>query len=565
MSVGIVMLVHTALGRATQVARFWAAAGCPVAIHVDKSVPRHTHDAFVASLSDQPQVRFSARFRCEWGTWGLVKATRAAAAMILDNHPEVGHVYLTSGSCLPLRPAQELQDHLTAHPQTDFIESVAVSDVPWTVGGLEKERFTLWFPVSWKRNRWLFDRMVDWQRRAGFARKIPGALVPHVGSQWWCLSRQTLSAILSDPELPRYDRYFKNVWIPDESYFQTLVRLHSDTIQSRSLTLSKFDFQGKPHVLYDDHIQLLRHSDAFVARKIWPYADRLYDAFLNNAAGVMQRAEPDPAKVDRVFSDAFRQRTRGRPGLYMQSRFPRNNWENGVTAGPYGVFHGFSDVFEDFPAWLAAAMPGTRVHGHLFHKKGIQYAEGQAGITGALTGDVPLRNYNAKAFLTNLILNTKGERQCFQFSPADHQRIRSIIAKDANARVSMITGAWAVSLFHAPDDLAAKRTRASDLQRIESAHIKLLKSSQTRARVRIWTLADFIVNPAAALADVLKVHGADAKHMPPLPTMVDLQGFDRFLRELSNEGLQPYLVGEFKAEDIAKDTQKPLHRPYIVR
>ena len=35
MSVGIVMLVHTALDRAEQAARLWAAGGCPVVIHVD--------------------------------------------------------------------------------------------------------------------------------------------------------------------------------------------------------------------------------------------------------------------------------------------------------------------------------------------------------------------------------------------------------------------------------------------------------------------------------------------------------------------------------------------------
>ena len=51
---------------------------------------------------------------------------------------------------------------------------------------------------------------------------MPEGLVPHMGSQWWCLTRQTLSAILQDPERAKYDSYFRKVWIPDESYFQTL-------------------------------------------------------------------------------------------------------------------------------------------------------------------------------------------------------------------------------------------------------------------------------------------------------------------------------------------------------
>ena len=72
------------------------------------------------------------------------------------------------------------------------------------------------------------------------------------------------------------------------------MRRYSSNIESRSLTLSKFDFQGKPHMFYDDHLQLLRRSDCFVARKIWPHADKLYGAFLKGDAG---RADDGRAKA----------------------------------------------------------------------------------------------------------------------------------------------------------------------------------------------------------------------------------------------------------------------------
>jgi hypothetical protein len=347
-TLGIVMLVHDALGRAEQVARHWAAAGCPVMIHVDAKVGRRTYNAFVKSMKDLPDVSFSPRHDCEWGTWGLVAASQSAAGLILGRYPDVRHVYLTSGSCLPLRPVADLIEYLDARPRTDFIESATTADVPWTVGGLDHERFTLRFPFSWKKQRRLFDGYVRLQRRLGMKRRIPKGITPHMGSQWWCLTRQTLSAILDDPDRPDYDRYFEKVWIPDESYFQTLARLYSSNIESRSLTLSKFDFQGKPHIFYDDHLQLLRRSDCFVARKIWPHADRLYRAFLSDAPGNGPMAEPQPSKIDRIFSKAVDRRTRGRPGLVMQSRVPREGWENGVTSGKYSVFQGFSDLFVDF-------------------------------------------------------------------------------------------------------------------------------------------------------------------------------------------------------------------------
>lgn len=275
MTIGFVMLCHTALERASEVARHWAIRNCPVVIHVDRRVAVAKYDALVKSLADLENIRFSGRHACEWGTWGIVAATQEASMIMLQDFPTVRHVYLASGSCLPLRPVEELIAYLSERPRTNFIESVTTEDVGWTIGGLDLERFTLRFPFSWRKQRRLFDGYVRLQRRLGFRRQIPKGIMPHLGSQWWCLTRQTLSAILENPDRAEIDSYFSRVWIPDESYFQTMVRQVSDSVESRSLTLSKFDFQGKPHIFYDDHLQLLRRSDCFVARKIWPHADRL--------------------------------------------------------------------------------------------------------------------------------------------------------------------------------------------------------------------------------------------------------------------------------------------------
>ncbi|WP_433990115.1 hypothetical protein SuNHUV7_14110 (plasmid) [Pseudoseohaeicola sp. NH-UV-7] len=565
MSVGIVMLVHTALGRAEQVARHWAAAGCPVVIHVDKNVAHSAYNSFVQSLADVPHVLFSKRFRCEWGTWGIVAASQSGSELMLAEFPQVRHVYLMSGSCLPLRPVDELIEYLEDRPQTDFIESATTSDVPWTVGGLDQERFTLRFPFSWKRYRFLFDAYVDLQRRLHLTRKMPRGLVPHMGSQWWCLTRQTLSAILEDPERGQIDRYFRQVWIPDESYFQTLARQYSINIESRSLTLSKFDFQGKPHIFYDDHLQLLRRSDCFVARKIWPRAGKIYQAFLTDAATALKRTEPNPGKIDRIFAKAVERRTRGRPGLYMQSRFPNQDWENGATAGPYSVFQGFSELFENFEPWLEKTT-GARVHGHLFAPERVEYAGGQTVINGALSDSAKARDYDPNAFLTSLIWNTRGERQCFQFGPRDRQKINWKIAKDSNAQVSVISGAWSVPLFKSNRNFADIRKEAALLQKIENKHLDLLRSPQNKARVRIWTMAEFIEAPMEPLQSILDEIGhASSRRLSEVPKMVDLNGFGQFLQNLKNQGMHPHLMGDFPVEHGSNQSPPAPRKPYLVQ
>ncbi len=565
MSVGILMLVHTAFGRAEQVARHWTKYGCPVVIHVDSSVKPKLYKKFVKALDDVPDVRFCKRHKCEWGDWGLVAASQSAGETMLAEFPDVRHIYLSSGSCLPLRPVQELKDYLKARPRTDFIESATTADVPWTVGGLDAERFTLHFPFSWKKHRFLFDKWVDIQRFLRVKRKIPNGVVPHMGSQWWCLTRQTLSAILQDPDRETFDRYFKRVWIPDESYFQTLVRLYSSNIESRSLTLSKFDFQGKPHIFYDDHLQLLRRSDCFVARKIWPHANRLYDGFLRSPEGAIKMSEPNPAKIDRIFAKAVERRTKGRTGLYMQSRYPNEGWENGMTFGRYSIFQGFTELFEDFEPWLARAT-GSRVHGHLFAPERAEFEGGQRVINGALSDAPKNRDYNSIAFLTNLIWNTRGERQCFQTGPRDEGAPVWFFAKDPNAQVSVISGAWAIPLFKSNLNFADIRKEAARLQKLENDQLFALRSPYAKARVRIWTLAEFIEAPMEPLQTIIDEIGPEkARRLSEAPRMTDLTGFGQFLQNLKNQGMHPYLMGDFPVSQEETDQKKPPRKPYLVQ
>lgn len=563
MTLGVVMLCHAALDRAAQLARHWAEHGCPVVIHVDARTPQDQVDTLQTALQDLPDIRFSPRSPCEWGSFGIVQATLDASAQMLAQFPRVSRILLASGSCLPIRPVGALQAHLGQHPDTDFIESVTTADVGWTIGGLNEERFTLRFPFSWKRQRRLFDGYVTLQRALHFRRRLPKGLIPHLGSQWWCLTRPTLQAILHHPDRPSLDRYFKRVWIPDESYFQSLVRQVSTRIESRSLTLSKFDYQGRPYTFYDDHLHLLRQTDAFIARKIWPRADLLYRTFLTPDGD--RTLEPNPGKINRLFAKAVERRVKGRPGLYMQSRFPIRARGGTLSAAPYGVFSGFSELFTDFQPWLQRALD-ARAHGHLFAFDRVEFAGGESVFKGGLSDSPTLRDYNPKSFLTNLIWNTRGETQCFQFGPADEQVIAPFIASDPNATIFAVTGAFAVPLWLSGRSAAEVRPEAARLQKTEADFLHELNRPETKATVRIWSLADFIENPAEPLEQLVDLLNPRPTHrVTDLPQLISLNGFGSFLQDLRNQGMAPVLMGDFPSDAELAQPDQPYARPRIVR
>ena len=565
-SLGVILLVHSSLARAAQVARHWAESGCPLVIHVDKAVSAQEHAEFRRALAGLPDILFAPRLRCEWGKWSIVRATQAAAEIMLESFPEVRHVFLASGSCLPLRPLADLRAYLERRPQTDFIESANVEEVPWIVGGLGQERFTLRFPFAWKKQRRLFDAHVRLQRRLGYCRRIPEGIVPHIGSQWWCLTRRTLTAILEDPRRREYDRYFSRVWIPDESYFQTMARLHARRLESRSLTLAKFDHQGKPHMFYDDHLQLLIRSKCFVARKIWPKADLLYNTFLQTRESQPCPSEPNPNPIDKLFASARERRVRGRTGLYMQSRFPAPGRENGLTCAPYSVFEGFSDLFTDFETWLSRTT-GARVHGHLFARHGAEFEGGQDVFAGGLSSSAAVRDRNPRLFLASLIWNMRGEHQAFQYGPDDSPEAGHLIAQDPNARISVITGAWAIPLFHSSLNFNVIRKIAALRQRAEAAHVDLLRSHATRARVRIWSLAEFMENPMENLQIIADTISPRAmRKLTEAPRLANLAGFGKFLQDLKNHGMHPYMMGNFPPDNIQPIRLRPSGaRPRIMK
>ena len=553
MTVGFIVLAHGALERAAEVVRHWAEAGAPVVIHIDARAPRAEVRRMTDALAGLDRVRFSRRRRCEWGTWSLTAATQDAGRLLLDAFPDASHVFLASGSCLPIRPLGALKAFLAAHQATDFIQSAAVTDAPWTIGGLDLERFTLRFPFPWKRRRRLFDGYVRLQRRLKVCRALPDGLVPHLGSQWWCLTRTTLAAILDDPRRPEFDRYFRRVWIPDEAYFQTLARRVSPRIESRSLTLARFDAGGRPHVLYDDHLEELNQSDHFVARKIWSGADRLYEAFLRpGTAPTAVRGR----RLEELFTAAGERRQKGRPGLYMQSRFPRDGWENGKTAAPYGVYEGFEAIFEDFPGWIARMGAGT-VHGRLFAPDAVQFAEGAELGPGNLSNSAALRDHDPRGFLANLVRTTGGERQAFLFGPGDAQAITHVLAADPNAHVAAVSGAWLLPLLHSGRPFAELRREAAWLNRVETEHLGHLQWTWARARVRVWTLAAVLSGPVTPLRTlVADLEPGLARGPIDLPRLLDVRGLAALVAALRNDGLEVRLAGAI-VEDGARHEAQP--------
>lgn len=304
------------------------AAGDYVAIHFDGRSPAADYRRIRETLAGNPAVTFARRrIRCGWGEWSLVAATLEAVRAALAAFPDATHLYLVSGDCMAIKSAVHARAMLDA-ADCDHIESVDFFTGGWIRTGIVEERliYRHWF--NERRQEALFHASLGLQRRLGLARAMPQDLRIMIGSQWWCLRRRTVEALLGFVAgRPDVLRFFRTTWIPDETFFQTLVRhlVPAEEIRSRPLTFLMFTDYGMPVTFHDDHYDLLIGQDHLFARKISPEAlqlrERLGDLY---ASG--RRDFPVSGEGQRLFSYLT---GRGRIGRRFAPRF----WESDSVPG----------------------------------------------------------------------------------------------------------------------------------------------------------------------------------------------------------------------------------------
>ena len=304
------------------------AAGDFMAIHFDGNASAADFEKIRTALADNPSVAFARRrIRCGWGEWSLVEATLQAVRVAVDAFPRATHFYMLSGDCMCIKSAEYAHEFLD-RDDVDYIESFDFFKSDWIKTGIKEERliYRHWFNER-NRKTW-FYRSLDWQRRLGLARKVPDDLQIMIGSQWWCLRRRTIEWVLEFADRRRdVMRFFRTTWIPDETFFQTLVRhlVPETEIRTRTLTFLMFTDYGMPVTFYNDHYDLLLSQDFLFARKISPDATEL-----KRRLGALWASRGAGFQISNEGRSLFKFLVgRGRVGRRFAPRF----WERESTLG----------------------------------------------------------------------------------------------------------------------------------------------------------------------------------------------------------------------------------------
>ncbi|MNK33273.1 Core-2/I-Branching enzyme [compost metagenome] len=186
-------------------------------IHVDGSVPL---DSYIECFRGQDNVYImTERTTSGWGSFGLVEACLNGLKYITENIP-TKRVTLMSGQDYPIKSGRYISAYFNSNTEAIFINYCKLPNIKRAGGGL-----------------WRFPNIP----------RPMSAKTLYSGSQWWSFPIKTAVFILQYlKEEPGFMDYFQYVYIPDESFFQTLL-LNCDNdavsknIVNNSLKLIKWD------------------------------------------------------------------------------------------------------------------------------------------------------------------------------------------------------------------------------------------------------------------------------------------------------------------------------------
>jgi hypothetical protein len=365
------------------------------------------------------------RVRCGWGQFGLVDGTVRALRLLAASGKAYSHAYLVSCSCWPIRPLAELRQFLDHNDTVDFIES---HDDGWITGGLREERYTLRHPFSFTRQRRLFETSVNLQRKLRIRRHIPAGLKPRYGSQWWCLRRETVDKILTwVAGNPATYRFYRSVWIPDETFFQTVLHAVGGGPAPGGYipTLYTFNVHGKPIVFYDDHLEWLQQQPYFFARKVAHSADHCRAA-LQARAGSSQSADSMITAIPKMVRAMPAIRTRPQYGQLFEPCSGIRNWAVNLEAlnRPSVILYGPPELTRLAGEILSAA-EGLTVLGRLFRAGRIEFQAGEMDLLGLQAEDVTLRDYDRALFLSR-VLSRCAHLPVFELCPGDDAALEKL-------------------------------------------------------------------------------------------------------------------------------------------
>jgi len=177
-------------------------------VHVDKrsGVGLQTEiQDFLSSFANASLLKSQSIL---WGGYSMVDAELRGIEELLKIGSEWEFFINLSAQDFPLKSQTHIQDFLSRNRGNDFIR----------VANQSKVR-----PETLNRIQNYFIEFTHRILHTPMKRRYLEGVTPYIGNQWMILSRKFCEFVSYSPDVKRFKRFYRYTFIPDESFFQTVI------------------------------------------------------------------------------------------------------------------------------------------------------------------------------------------------------------------------------------------------------------------------------------------------------------------------------------------------------
>ncbi|UYQ71362.1 beta-1,6-N-acetylglucosaminyltransferase [Pelagibacterium flavum] len=227
-------------------------------VHVDKTSGAELANDISAFLEPYQGVELLEPQDALWGGYSLVEAELRGMARLLEMDSGWTHYINLSGQDFPLKSQKYIREFFAANPGKQFICAL----------DQRKER-----PDTLNRISHLFVEERGKMTATGVARPFLSSDTPFIGTQWKAVTRSFCEFVCHDPRADRFKTFYRNSFIADEAFFQTVIMNSGDQgiVMNDDLRMIDWvpdgDIKLRPRNYGEKDLDQLRRSPDLFARK----------------------------------------------------------------------------------------------------------------------------------------------------------------------------------------------------------------------------------------------------------------------------------------------------------
>ncbi len=207
------LLVHRYPSQFKRLFKAIYAPGNQYVVHVDKSSGPNLAQDIATFLMPYQGVEILDAQDALWGGYSLVDAELRGMARLLEMGDQWSHYINLSGQDFPLKSQDYIRQFFAANPGKQFIRAL----------DQRKER-----PDTMNRVSHVFVEENGKMTATGVARPYLVGDTPFIGTQWKAVTRSFCEFVCHDPRAERFKIFYRNSFIADEAFFQTVIMNSGD-------------------------------------------------------------------------------------------------------------------------------------------------------------------------------------------------------------------------------------------------------------------------------------------------------------------------------------------------